>query len=154
MRTVLIWPACTVEGSVHEGNVSHPVTLGNWQTVFHWEAQVVFGSQVPRGVCTGRGPSSCPYPMPRRKDLKTGTVRDYERVCRFKPWRQEELGPVTRAGTAYHDHTMLLWEAHSAPHNVTAQMAPVNNIQLLMLVKQTGKHHSLRAPTVHTTHGQ
>lgn len=36
----------------------------------------------------------------------------------------------------YHDHTLLLREAHSMPHNVTAQMALLNNIQLLMLVKQ------------------
>lgn len=31
-------------------------------------------------------------------------------------------------------------------------MAPVNDIQLLMLVKQTAKHHGLGAPTEHATH--
>lgn len=33
---------------MHEGNGSHPAALENRQTFFHWEAQVVFGSQVPQ----------------------------------------------------------------------------------------------------------
>lgn len=33
---------------MHEGKDSDPAALENRQTVFHWEAQVVFGSQVPQ----------------------------------------------------------------------------------------------------------
>lgn len=72
---MLIWPPCIVEGCVHEGNGSHPVTLENRQTVVHREAQVVFGSQVPRGVCTGCGLSSClPHaPCPEGMSIKRKT---------------------------------------------------------------------------------
>lgn len=33
---------------MHDGNDSDPAALENRQTVSHWEAQVVFGSQVPQ----------------------------------------------------------------------------------------------------------
>lgn len=68
-------------------------------------------------------------------------------MCGFKP----NHGLAGGVGTTYHFHTVLLQEAHSMPQNVTAQMAPVNNIHLLMLVKQTAKHHGLGAPTEHAT---
>lgn len=68
-----------------------------------------------------------------------------------KPRPCGELGPITRVGITYHFHTVLLQEAHSMPQNVTAQMAPVNDIHLLMLVKQTAKHHGLGIPTEHAT---
>lgn len=76
------------------------------------------------GVCT-----PCPEGMRiKERDLKTGTTEKYYRMCRVEPWRQEEVGPIPRAGTTYHDHTVLLREAHSTPHDVTAQMALVDDM--------------------------
>lgn len=51
---------------MREGNGSHPVTLENRQTFFHWEAQVVFGGQVPRSL----------YPMPGRNAYKRERLED------------------------------------------------------------------------------
>lgn len=73
-------------------------------------------------------------------------------MCRFKP----NHGLAGNRGQSPGLRTITIWcfvqEAHSMPHNVTAQMAPVDDIQLLMLVKQTAKQHDLGAPTVHATH--
>lgn len=153
------WPAFVTEGSMREGNDSHPAALENRQTVFHWEAQVVFGSQVPpeesvqdvgcHPVCT---------PCPEGMSIKRKTWRQAQKILlenvqvQTKPRPCRELGPITGTGTTYHYHTVLLPRSSlNAPH-VTAQMAPGNDIQLLMLVKQTAKHHGLGASTVHATH--
>lgn len=101
---------------MHEGNGSHPAALENRQTFFHWEAQVVWQPGPPEEFVQDVGchPVCTPCPegmsIKKEKDLETGTI-DTTRECAGSNQTTRpcgELGPITRAGTTYRYHTVLL----------------------------------------------
>jgi hypothetical protein len=78
---------------------------------------------------------------PERIVSTTGTI-DTTKECAVSN-HGGGSGPNHGSRTTYHYCTALLHPRRS--HN-KAQMAPVNDVQVLMLVKQAAKHHGLIRP--------